>query len=57
MTLAQPFLAKRFLASVLEYLTMDDQWIIAFCDDHGLGYDLPLRARYALPGAEQINWT
>ena len=46
-----------FLASVLEYLTMDDQWIIAFCDDHGLGYDLPLRARYALPGAEHINWT
>ena len=44
-------------ASVLEFLTMDDAWVIAFCDAEGLAYDLPLRARYALPGAEQIHWT
>lgn len=46
-----------FQASVLEFLTMDDAWVIAFCDAHDLAYDLPLRARYALPGAEQVNWT
>jgi hypothetical protein len=46
-----------FLASVLEYLTMDDQWIIAFCDAENLAYDRPLRARYSLPGAEMMNWT
>ena len=46
-----------FQASVLEFITMDDAWVIAFCDAVGLGYDQPLRARYALPGAEQINWT
>lgn len=46
-----------FLASVLEFVTMDDAWIIAFCDSEGLDYDRPLRARYALPGAEQVNWT
>ena len=44
-------------ASVLEFLTMDDQWIIAFCDAEGLDYDRPLRARYALPGAQQMHWT
>lgn len=46
-----------FLVSVLEFITMDDAWVIAFCDSVGLAYDLPLRARYALPGAEQVNWT
>ncbi len=46
-----------FLGSVLEFLTMDDAWIVAFCDQHNLDYDQPLRARYALPGAEQIHWT
>ncbi len=46
-----------FLASVLEFLTMDDGWVVAFCDDGNLPYDAPLRARYALPGAEQVHWT
>jgi hypothetical protein len=42
---------------MLEFLTMDDAWIIAFCDSIDLGYDKPLRARYALPGTEQTEWT
>ncbi|MGJ8621610.1 MAG: DUF3572 domain-containing protein [Yoonia sp.] len=46
-----------FQASVLEFITMDDAWVIAFCDTVGLAYDQPLRARYALPGAEQVSWT
>lgn len=46
-----------FLASVLEFLTMDDAWVIAFCDTVGAAYDAPLRARYALPGAEKVEWT
>jgi hypothetical protein len=46
-----------FLASVLEFVTMDDQWVVAMCDTLGIGYDVPLRARYALPGAEQTHWT
>ena len=46
-----------FLASVLEFVTMDDQWVVAMCDTLGSGYDVPLRARYALPGAEQTHWT
>lgn len=46
-----------FLASVLEFLTMNDEWVVAFCDAAGHAYDQPLRARYALPGAEQVSWT
>lgn len=46
-----------FLASVLEFVTMDDAWITAFCDANGLRYEEPLAARYALPGAEQVHWT
>lgn len=46
-----------FLAAVLEFITMDDAWVISFCDSIGIGYDQPLRARYALPGAESVHWT
>lgn len=46
-----------FQASVLEFITMDDAWVMAFCDTVNLAYDQPLKARYALPGAEVIHWT
>lgn len=46
-----------FQASVLEFITMDDTWVMAFCDHVGLPYDAPLRARYALPGSEAVHWT
>lgn len=46
-----------FLASVLDFLLMDDAWIMGFCDGEGLKYDLPMRARAALSGGEQVNWT
>ena len=32
-----------FLAAVLSFLTMDDAWVIAFCDAEGLGYFLVTR--------------
>ena len=46
-----------YQASVLEFITMDDAWVMAFCDSIDLGYDKPLRARFALPGTEQTEWT
>lgn len=46
-----------FQASVLQFITMDDAWVVAFCDSVGLGYDQPLQAQFALPGAEQVHWT
>ena len=46
-----------FLGSVLDFLLMDDSWVVAFCDATSNVYDLPLRARAALPGGAQVNWT
>ena len=46
-----------FQASVLEFLTSNDEWVMAFCDTIELGYDQPLLARYAIPGAEAVHWT
>lgn len=46
-----------FLGAVLDFLAMDDAWIVAFCDANGLAYDLPMRARAALPGGQQTHWT
>ena len=46
-----------FLGSVLDFITMDDQWVIAFCDSQRLDYTAPMMARQALPGGEQVNWT
>ncbi|WP_264212862.1 DUF3572 domain-containing protein [Leisingera thetidis] len=46
-----------FLGSVLDFLTMDDNWVMQFCDCEGLAYDMPLQARMSLPGGAQVNWT
>ncbi|OUD09099.1 hypothetical protein BVC71_10335 [Marivivens niveibacter] len=46
-----------FLASVLEFITMDDQWVVSLCDTFGWPYETPLQARYALPGAQNVHWT
>ena len=46
-----------FLGSVLDFLLMDDAWIQAFCDSAEYRYDLPIRARAALPGGADVNWT
>ncbi|MFN3145553.1 MAG: DUF3572 domain-containing protein [Paracoccaceae bacterium] len=46
-----------FLGAVLDFLAMDDAWVVAFCDAHGLAYDDPMRARHALPGGAQMHWT
>ncbi len=50
---AQP----EFLASVLDFLLLEDRWIIAFCEAGGLPFDAPMRARAALPGGQTENWT
>lgn len=46
-----------FLAAVLDFLTQRDDWVMTFCNEHGLAYDAPMRARHALPGSEQVHWT
>ncbi|WP_083097398.1 DUF3572 domain-containing protein [Pseudophaeobacter leonis] len=46
-----------FLGSLLDFLTMDDAWVVQFCDQAGLSYEVPMMARMALPGGAQVHWT
>jgi hypothetical protein len=46
-----------FLGAVLDFLMMDDAWVIAFCDHAALPYERIMEARAALPGGEQVHWT
>ena len=46
-----------FLLSVLDFLMMDDAWVIAFCDAAAIAYDIPMQARDALPGGAPTHWT
>jgi hypothetical protein len=48
---------SEFLASVLDFLLMDDAWIEAFCQSADYAPDYPMRARAALPGGAETNWT
>lgn len=46
-----------FLGAVLDFLCMDDAWVVAFCDQARVGYDRPMMARACLPGGETLHWT
>lgn len=46
-----------FLGAVLDFVAMDDAWVVQCCDSLGVAYDSLMLARQALPGGEQVNWT
>ncbi|HDR28914.1 DUF3572 domain-containing protein [Rhodovulum sp.] len=46
-----------FLASVLDFLLMDDAWVLAFCQAHDLPGAALMQARAALPGGADPHWT
>jgi hypothetical protein len=46
-----------FLGSVLDFVMMDDAWVVAFCDAAGIAYTVPMQARAALPGGAVTHWT
>lgn len=46
-----------FLGAVMDFLLMDDAWVIGFCDAHNLTYEQPQIARQILPGGNLPNWT
>lgn len=46
-----------FLGSILDFLLMDDAWVLAFCDAEGIAYSAPMEARAALPGGAEMHWT
>ncbi|UWR23503.1 DUF3572 domain-containing protein [Sulfitobacter sp. S190] len=45
------------LGGVLDFILMDDAWVVAFCDQAGIAYERVAQARQALPGGAQVNWT
>ena len=46
-----------FLGSVLDFILMDDAWVIACCDLQKIPYERLMEARQALPGGGQVHWT
>lgn len=46
-----------FLGAVLDFLMMDDAWVVAFCDTRSLPYENIYLARQSLPGGDQVHWT
>lgn len=46
-----------FLGAVLDFMMMDDAWVVGFCDAFTLPYDRPMMARQALPGGQAVHWT
>ena len=46
-----------FLGSVLDFVMMDDAWVMAFCESAGLPYTVVAQARAALPGGGEWHWT
>ena len=46
-----------FLAAVLDFLLLDDNWVIDACDAMQLEPEAMHTARLLLPGGERVNWT
>ena len=46
-----------FLVAVLDFLLLDDKWVIEACDAMELQPELMQTARLFLPGGDQVNWT
>lgn len=46
-----------FHLAILDFLLVDDQRVIAFCEAHSYPYTEPQAARAALPGGETPHWT
>ncbi|CAD0183494.1 hypothetical protein RUESEDTHA_00364 [Ruegeria sp. THAF57] len=46
-----------FLGSVLDFLVLDDSWVMSFCDANSVPYELPGQARAVLSGGSDMHWT
>lgn len=49
--------SPEFLASVLDFLLMDDAWVLACAEATGHAPDAFMAAHLALPGGAQTHWT
>ncbi|WP_417249944.1 DUF3572 domain-containing protein [Celeribacter sp.] len=55
--LAQRAGEAEVLAAVLDFVTMDDAWVLRWAEETGGAPTAPMEARMALPGGAQVNWT
>lgn len=46
-----------YLGAVLDFLTMDDAWVLEFAKDTGHPPEAVMHARQQLPGGGDVNWT
>ena len=45
------------LVSVMDFILMEDEWVLDFCDVVGLDPHKLQSVRHALPGGEKVHWT
>ena len=45
------------LGAVMDFLLMDDAWVMSYCDAAKIPYERLAQARAHLPGGEQVHWT
>lgn len=50
-------LRPEFLGAVLDFILAEDARVVAYCDEAGLSYTDPMRARAVLPGGDLPHWT
>lgn len=46
-----------FLAAVLDFLLLDDEWVLGFASEAGVEPEAVVRARAMLPGGDIPHWT
>lgn len=46
-----------FLAAVLDFLLMQDEWVLGFCRDTQTPPEQPMQARAILGGGDMRHWT
>ncbi|WP_372604801.1 DUF3572 domain-containing protein [Actibacterium sp.] len=55
--LATQAASAEFQIALLDFLMMDDAWVIGFCQTVGQPYETVMQARQSLPGGAQMHWT
>jgi hypothetical protein len=55
--LAEAAQDPQFLSAVLDFLLMEDRWVLDFAGFEGISPEAVLRARALLPGGDLPNWT
>ncbi|MCZ4353722.1 DUF3572 domain-containing protein [Roseovarius aestuarii] len=46
-----------FLGAVLDFVMMNDNWVLDFCGQAGLPGEALMQARQTLPGGQEAHWT